>query len=426
MSTHRPTRMIKSRSMTTPLLGVAALACAFSLPAFAQTPAPAAAPAPTGGFANSVASMVTGGTTRVAMRYRFEDVDQDNALKNATASTLRTRVTFQSATVNKFSAALEADNIMTIGADEYDSFALDKYRGRYSVIADPVGTEFNVANVKYGIAEGRSLTVGRQRINHAAQRFIGSVGFRQNEQTMDSLSYNHVAGKFTLDYSYLWNVNRVFKGSTPSAQVTDFDSNSHALLASTKESWGTLSGFVYALDFDNGLTASSLSYGVSYTGAIKALTLNATVAKQSDYADNPISYDADYLLLEGSTKVGQLTLLAGYELLGSDSGKAGFSTPLATLHRYQGFADMFLNTPANGIEDTYLTVSAPAGKFALSASYHVYEADRGGLDYGSEWNMIAGYTVSPRVNFEAKYATYDSDRFAVDTDKLWLSMNLAF
>ena len=37
-------------------------------------------------------------------------------------------------------------------------------------------------------------------------------------------------------------------------------------------------------------------------------------------------------------------------MLGSDNG-VGFSTPLNNGHRYQGWADKFLATPGDGIED---------------------------------------------------------------------------
>src|SRR5690606_22554713 len=109
-----------------------------------------------------------------------------------------------------------------------------------------------------------------------------------------------------------------------------------------------------------------------------------------------------------------------------DSGKAAFSTPLATLHRYQGFADMFLSTPANGIRDGYVTVSGPMGPFTVAATWHQYEADRAGAEYGSELNLVAGYTVNSQFNVEAKYADFDSEGFAADTRKLWLTMNLTF
>lgn len=375
---------------------------------------------------SSIAEMVSGGTTGIALRYRFEEVEQDNPLRDASASTLRTRLTFQSATVNQFSFLLEVDNVLTLGADHYDSFVLDDYRGTHSVIPDPVGTEVNQASVRYAISEGSNITAGRQRLNHGNQRFLGSVGWRQNEQTMDALTYVRAADGFTIDYSYLWNVNRVFKGSRSSVQASDFDSNAHALLLGKRTDWGTLNGFVYAYDFTNAAAASSISYGVSYTGTFDALTVAATYARQSDYADNPLSYDADYLLLEGSSKLGVMTLLLGYEVLGSDNGGAAFSTPLATLHRYQGFADMFLATPGDGIRDAYATVSGPIGPLKMAATWHKYEADEGGADYGTELNLVAGYTINPHINLEAKYADYESDGFAVDTQKIWLTLNLAF
>ena len=377
-------------------------------------------------FSENIARMISEGSAHLNLRYRFEEVQQDNFLRDATASTLRARLSLQSAKVNRFSISLEADTIMTIGADNYDSFALDRYRGTHSVIADPVGNEINIASLQFDTTENGTVTFGRQRLNHDQQRFLGSVGWRQNEQTMDAVSVNHKAGDLQLDYSYIWNVNRIFAGAKDSAQLADLDSESHALLLSKTHSWGSLSGFVYAFDFDNARTASSLSYGLTYNGSYDALKLYASYARQSDYGDNPIDYTADYFIVEGSGKVGAITLLLGYESLGSDGGAAAFSTPLATLHRYQGFADIFLNTPANGLQDSYLTVSSSINRIALSASLHDYEAQRGGLNYGSEWDVQLSYTLNQHINVQAKFASYTSTDFAVDTDKLWLSVNMAF
>lgn len=373
-----------------------------------------------------VTSMISEGTSHLALRYRFEQVEQDNALRDATASTLRTRLSFQSAPARGFSLALEADSISTLGSDRYDSFALDRYRGRYSVIADPVGTEINVASVRYKPNADSQYSLGRQRLNHANQRFLGSVGFRQNEQTMDSFSYHRQSGSLTLDYSYLWNVNRIFGGDHTSMQVTDFDSNSHALLLGSKQDWGTLSGFAYALDFDNARTASSLSYGLSYQGKVKAISLLASVALQQDYGDNPLSYDAAYWLLEGSGQLGGLNWLLGAESLGSDDGATAFSTPLATLHRYQGFADMFLGTPAAGLEDYYLTLGTSREQWSLSFTAHDFHASEGSQDYGTEWDVVASYRINGNFNLEAKFASYDRDHFGVDTNKLWLTLNVIF
>jgi hypothetical protein len=312
------------------------------------------------------------------------------------------------------------------GADEYNSFALDKYRSTHSVIADPVGTEINQAWLRYAFDEKSSATLGRQRVNHAGQRFLGGVGWRQNEQTFDAASYRYGDAALGIDYSYLWNVNRIFGGSRDSAQQTDFDSDSHAALVSYKHSWGTLIAFVYALAFNNGAGLSSLSYGLAYSGRLKTVSLNASYATQADYGSNPVSYRADFYSLAGSVPAGKINLLVGYEVLGSDSGRAAFSTPLATLHKFQGFADIFLNTPVNGIEDLYLSASTSIDQFNFALTWHDFAAARGDASYGSEWNFVSGYTFSSAVNSEIKYASYRSDGFAVDTDKIWLSMNMAF
>ena len=132
-----------------------------------------------------IAKMVTDGTANLSLRYRFETVDQDNALKDAKASTLKTRLTLKTATAHGFTALIEADNVSTIGTDDYNSLMTgDEHFGTYSVVADPVGTEINQAWVKYAFSESASTTVGRQRILHAGQRFVGGVGWRQTSRPM--------------------------------------------------------------------------------------------------------------------------------------------------------------------------------------------------------------------------------------------------
>ena len=46
---------------------------------------------------------------------------------------------------------------------------------------------------------------------------------------------------------------------------------------------------------------------------------------------------------------------ADYEVLGSDGGRKGFATPLATLHLWDGWVNEFLTTPANGLRDFYVS-----------------------------------------------------------------------
>ena len=376
---------------------------------------------------DAVAKMVSEGSANLSLRYRFESVEQDNALDDAEASTLKSRLTLKSATVNGFTALLEADDVMTIGSDDYNSTMVDdEHFGTHSVVADPVGTEINQAWLKYAFSDKASATGGRQRINHAGQRFVGGVGWRQNEQTYDAATVSYTGDAISVDYSYVWRVNRIFDGSGTSVQATEFDSDSHFLYANIPAGPGTLGAFVYALDFEEAAALSSVTYGVSYDASFDRLSLAASAATQSDYADNNKSYDALYLALEAGFAIKPVTLIGGYELLGSDDGDAAFTTPLATLHKFQGWADIFLATPAAGVEDIYVGAKGKLGPVVLGAFYHDFSADEGSADYGSEVDLVATYPLNKQISLQVKYADYNADELAVDTRKLWLSVMANF
>src|SRR5690606_11118400 len=132
---------------------------------------------------------------------------------------------------------------------------------------------------------------------------------------------------------------------------------------------------------------------------------------------------AGYFSADAAINAGAVKLLAGYEVLGSDDGLIGFSTPLATLHVFQGWTDLFLATPAAGVEDAYVTLSGTLKGLALAATWHELRSEEGNIDYGTEWDLVASYSFNSMFSTQLKFATYDSDNFAVDTDKLWFTLN---
>jgi len=374
--------------------------------------------------------LVTQGKANVNLRYRFENVDQENISADANASTLRSRLTWTSGTFSGISGVLEVDNISAIGNDNYNS--TENGKTHYPVVADPEGTEVNQAFLGVAIAGAGTLDAGRMRINHANQRFLGGVGWRQNEQTYDALRFQSLAiNNVTLDYAYIWNVNRVF-GPRDGAQKANWDGDVHALRAGwTINPDNRLGAFLYALDIDDARALSSTTVGVDYAGAIAVtegvkLALNLAYARQSDGGDNPNHYDADYLLAEATLPLAKVALTAGYEVLGSDNN-VGFSTPLATLHAFQGFADQFLATPGAGVEDSYLRAAGALAGVKLAATYHDFSADRGSGDYGSELDLSAAYGLLPNLNLLVKYAAYNGDSGAPapqrnDVDKFWIML----
>ncbi|WVM89678.1 alginate export family protein [Halopseudomonas pachastrellae] len=142
--------------------------------------------------AASISEAVTGGKAGLDLRYRYEYVDQDGIDKSAGASTLRTRINFATAPYRGFGAFVEADDVTVIGSERYNNATgLPSAKTQYPVVADPDGTEINQAWLSYAGLDATTLKFGRQRIIYDNARFIGNVGWRQNEQTYDGFSLSN-------------------------------------------------------------------------------------------------------------------------------------------------------------------------------------------------------------------------------------------
>jgi hypothetical protein len=120
-----------------------------------------------------------GGKVDFTFRYRFENVDDDARPDEGHASTLLSRLTYTTQAYKDFQVQLEVDNVSRIGSDNYDD--LHNSNTDRGVVADTDGTAFNQAWVAYTGIDDTTLKFGRQRINLDNQRFVGGVGWRQNE-----------------------------------------------------------------------------------------------------------------------------------------------------------------------------------------------------------------------------------------------------
>ena len=325
----------------------------------------------------SIADAVTAGKAGVNLRYRFEFVDQDGFNKDAKASTLRTRLNYRTGRWNGFSMFLEADNTSHIIWDDFNSGAGTSPPGKniYPVVADPKGTEINQAYLDYNFSDDDFIRGGRQRILLDNQRFVGGVGWRQNEQTYDAVSYtSSFSNKAKLFLGYVWNVNRIFGEDVPAG---DHDQDTFlANLAFPIGGAGKLVGYWYDIDNDDAAAFSTSTYGLKWNGKVggedSKFSYGLEYAHQTDNGDNPVDYSADYYRLDAAYKFQPLTVFGGFESLGGDQNKAGaaFRTPLATLHAFNGWADKFLGTPGAGLNDLFLGVKGKIGKNKWTVVYH--------------------------------------------------------
>ncbi|WP_136418294.1 alginate export family protein [Herbaspirillum sp. ST 5-3] len=376
---------------------------------------------------DDITKALTGGKTSIDARYRLETVDQQNALKNATASTVRLRLGYETGQYAGLSVMAEAEHLTALGGAAYNSTINGKTN--YSVVADPEFTEINQAYVAYTSLPGTKLKYGRQRLVLDNHRFIGNVGWRQNEQTFDAFTaVNQWLPDTTVTAGYIYNVNRVFGDRSA---VGDLKMKAPLLNVNYKGlGAGEIVGYAYLLDFVDRPADSAQTYGLRFSGssaigsAVNAL-YTAEYASQSDYRDNPASFNLNYYLLEGGATVDSATFKLGYEVLGGN-GRRAFQTPLATLHAFNGWTDQFLTTPVNGLKDAYLSAGTVLQGVKLEAIYHDFRADAGSARYGTEWDLVATKAIGKNYLLGVKYGSYRAKDFAVDTDKLWLYAEAKF
>lgn len=369
---------------------------------------------------------LSGGTPSLDLRLRYENVDQQSALKNAYATTFRTRLGYDTGKWNDFDVYGEYEGTAALFSQDYNSTVNGKTD--HSTIGDPQDTRLNQAFVRYSGLPKTVIKLGRQRIKLDNDRFVGNSGWRDAEQTYDgyNLTSSWLSPKSTLSYTYITNVNNVF--------YTDFPVRGHLINLNYKFApWLSLTGYSYLLDFkvDSPLRRDTATQGVRATGSIPfgdfTFAYTGEYAHQLKYGDSPANVGALYYLIEPQLSWKFLTAKAGYEVLGANSnGTYGFQTPLATLHQFQGYADLFLNTPNTGIRDLYVFGSAKIEKFTIAARYHDFHADDGGRKYGTEIDAVISRPLIKNLSAMAKYATYHHDSFGADTKKLWLELDYAF
>lgn len=374
--------------------------------------------------AETLVEALTTGKTSANVRIRYEGVD-DSTNKNADAGTIRTRLTYTTGAYKGFSAGVEfEDSRQVFGASNYND--LTGNGAGYAVVADPETTELDQAYIQYQGEQFRSR-IGRQVITFDNQRFIGHVGWRQDRQTFDAISNSFAYNdKLTFNLGYIYKRNRIL------AETADKDSKDSFVNIAYKTDIGKFTGYAYLLEIehsDNEIDTFGLRYmGDSMIGDAKVNYTLEYAAQSNDPAEGS-SKDTSYVSAEVSTKLSGLGFKLGYELLGSDDGDVGFTTPLATGHKFNGWADMFLGTPAEGLQDIYASVGGQLAGGKWAVIYHKFDADDSSEnmdDFGSEIDAV--YTRGFGKNLVAgiKYAAFDAEDYKDDVNKVWVWTEVKF
>lgn len=265
-------------------------------------------------------------------------------------------------------------------------------------------------------------------------RFIGNVGWRQMPQTYDlgAAIYNGIENLSLLG-AYVWKVHTVHTGAK-----NRFDTGSVLLHGTyTVMPELTLTAYDYMIeDFADHI-------GIRATGKIGmedvTLKYEAEYAVQNDPTledvTSDLKQDADYYKIGLDGTMSGFTVGVAYEVLGEKGdGALPFMTPLATLHAHNGWADKFLTTPAEGLQDLSVKLAYNAGEYGkLVGVYHAFASDEnnaaGDDDLGSEIDVAYKYKITKGLGLLLKGAWYsegDKSFGKTDTSKYWVQLDYKF
>lgn len=389
----------------------------------------AAGPAP----AADILEALTNGTPSFATRLRLESVSDDAASDDALALILDTTLGYETGSFEGVSAMLEFEGVHPLGDEDYNSTT--NGQTDYPVVKDPTGDEINRLWLRYQGVEDLDLKLGRQRIIYDDARHVGNVGWRANEQTYDGLrgDYSGV-DNVHLSAAVLTNINTIGGGNLRTEpaillhgdyQVTDI---------------GTATAFAYLLDFDEDQNSATdlATFGLRFKGATPwsddgDITYEAEIAQQSAYADSD-DISALHLHLQAGLTYQNYSARLGYELLGSDDGNHGFAFPLGTNHKFNGWADKFLGTPAIGLTDLSLVLAGTwpellPGKLGAQLHIHKFDSDQDSVDLGSEVDALITYAQNKHLKHGLKLAFYmegDEGTGKQDTSKIMAFSTFSF
>lgn len=367
-----------------------------------------------GGFIDSLVAT----RTNLSFRVSYEDVNSELE-KNASGATLRSRIRFESGEYRYAQFTLELENVSYLTQKNFSNGVRDEGT---TVIADPDITEVNQAYVRFNGIPRSILQLGRQVIKLDDERHIGPVDFRQNQQTFDGISLvSKPATNLSLFYAHLRAVNTILgRKAVNGRQHLDSD-----LFNAQYQFNGHLSGTVYHYRLNNEDVAvdnhntSGIRFSAQWPMAEITPSLSLEYARQSPDSQQAPDVDLDYRRVELTLKRGRFSLLIGNERLASEQGIA-FQAPHSTLHKFQGFTDQFLTTPADGLRDLYATIRANVGPGRIEFTAHEFETDSNRRDMGKEHSIGAWYRIGTRSHLLMKWAHFNGTRANGDVRKYWL------
>ncbi len=388
-------------------------------------------------YSDPLTQALSEGSYTLQFRPRYEFVQQPG-LDEAQAFTIRTMLALSSHQEYGLTGYVQFINVSSL-LNHYNSLLNGKTQ--YSIIPDPEETGVNQFYIEYTGLRGIKARVGRQEIVLNDSRFVGNVNFFQTPQSYDAVSLHYSVDKhIRLFGAYIWRIknilNQLETSKTFLAQAS-FVPNTF-LHADIFGYWygnqsKTLIPGAAACLLPGVQACNDQIIGIRVTGNIP-LTRSYRIQYDGSYAKQ-LPYDSGSPLVNASYAHGgaglfwrNLGIHADYMVMGANkNGTYGFQTPLATKHLYNGWADIFLTTPKEGLKSLYFTAKAQWMNTKFLARYYSFDSSYHSVHYGHEVDLSAIHRIDSVWLFGAQYADFISaDSLFKNTQAGWVFVNANF
>ena len=407
---------------------------------------------------------------QIRPRYEYVDIEKTGR-KNAQALTTRIKIgaklngLFK---VDGLNAVIEGVDVEAI-VDDYDkNLNHDPNdptgKNNYETVLDPDNARLTQAYISYTINK-TTLFFGRKYVAIDDHRFIGTVDWRQMPQSFGvvGIQDNTIKGlniliagiyerKGITDDEEDWANKKIFNADWKADKMPIIIDVSYKIVPAVR-----VKAFGYLItDIHN--TYGVRADGKVNLGSIKLSYLGEYAIQRDPYENDNLNkkpdIDTNYYRLGGNLafNTGSIGTFFGgveYTHFGDHNNKSkGFSTPLATLHKFEGWSDVLLKGAANGYDFGMKELKVSFGykhpvfgKFIVA--YLDFQSDKNpsgtagvnGDNIGSEWDFAYSKSFGKHLSLLLKGAVYNGKDGYVsggsaygknDTTKYWVQLNFVY
>lgn len=361
----------------------------------------------------------------VGMRTRYQSVN-DNLLGDASAFTTQMNVTANFSLTDSWQLSIQPNYVYAFNKGDYNSVTVKQ---NTSPIPDPQGLNLNKIFLDYSSDNDWKVRLGRQKLAFDNERMIGAIEIWQTPQHFDAIKFDYNDQiNWHIQYVYTNKVHRIFGRNSTSAIVKNdvrygtfsqrpanelgkHKLSAHLINAAYKtENDLSLVGYGYLIENADQAMFSSNTIGVRINDEMKPATIkysySVEFALQQAAYNNPRDYQTWYSLFEASVQYKSHIFKLSQEVFSEDNVQ-GFTTPLGTNHKFQGWADVFTSySTQQGLRDQYFTYRGRYKKIRWQMVYHHFINYQNSNNIGNEFDLELAYRATRKWEFKLVYANY--------------------